>query len=640
MASIARAYESAGYTVTGLAGSWTAALNLKDAAKLAEGRAITGWLNGVRDGTISISNKSLIVIDEAGMVGARDMKGVLEAADRAGAKVVLLGDTLQQKSIAAGDALRVIAKQNGTNRIDIIRRQEDARDREAVHQFFAGQSHEGLAHYSQKDAIKYLRGNSATHTQIISDWHKSRLANSDQSHLILATDKKSVLEINRLAHQARKDAGELGESHLFRTMDSKKEGDLIEFSVNDEVAFRVNDIKQEVFNRVRGKIESFNGDIIRVRTEKGLLMNIDTTLDKWQHTDGGLGLQHAYCTTTYSSQSLTFDRVLVKDSTALDRASAGVAMSRHRKTCDVYIDTQARYEARMKVTPADAWTPYKDYSAKDCQDDVARTWSRDSVKDSTLDFNNWKSAAGASVDVVQESKILTLEDAGEKARSEIKRIQEIKTFDKTSFELFLRDGTSIKLGDTLPFQKADAYKLQEIEAKRESFERGVEPMMEDSIDSEAMKEAHEKGFLRFEEDGKPVYCGRRSEDDALVLLQRDDELMNEPPALRGRFAPVLPGDPDRVKVVRTGREALHLRSLELRELREELKPSTIIVSAGRDSSLAAGQARLAIEKAKNVERHDQKEVKKDREPDLVEANRRSAEQARLAEEQRQAQRAQ
>ena len=132
MEAISRVYEANGYTVTGLSGSWSAALNLQEAAKLTDAHAITGWVNSVRAGRININDKSMVVVDEAGMVGSRDIKNVLDLAKKAGAKVILLGDTLQQKAIAAGDPLRVIAQQNGSSRLDIIRRQYDAADRASV----------------------------------------------------------------------------------------------------------------------------------------------------------------------------------------------------------------------------------------------------------------------------------------------------------------------------------------------------------------------------------------------------------------------------------------------------------------------------------------------------------------------------
>ncbi|MGD6613520.1 AAA family ATPase, partial [Xanthomonas citri pv. citri] len=130
--SVARAYERNGYRVVGLATAWTAAQNLQQDADLDEGVAITGWLNSVRKGETSIGKKTLLIVDEAGVVSAQQMRDVLDVAHRAGAKVVLLGDTKQQKSVGAGAALQPIADKLGSHRLDEIRRQHRIEEREAV----------------------------------------------------------------------------------------------------------------------------------------------------------------------------------------------------------------------------------------------------------------------------------------------------------------------------------------------------------------------------------------------------------------------------------------------------------------------------------------------------------------------------
>ncbi|NOJ84001.1 AAA family ATPase, partial [Myxococcus xanthus] len=88
----------------------------------------------MRKGETSIGKKTLLIVDEAGVVSAQQMRDVLDVAHRAGAKVVLLGDTKQQKSVGAGAALQPIADKLGSHRLDEIRRQHRIEEREAVKQ--------------------------------------------------------------------------------------------------------------------------------------------------------------------------------------------------------------------------------------------------------------------------------------------------------------------------------------------------------------------------------------------------------------------------------------------------------------------------------------------------------------------------
>ncbi len=76
----------------------------------------------------------VIYVDEAGLVGAKDMKKLFELADALGARVILQGDTRQHHSVSRGDAMRLLEEHGGLQCVEItqIRRQKHAPFREAV----------------------------------------------------------------------------------------------------------------------------------------------------------------------------------------------------------------------------------------------------------------------------------------------------------------------------------------------------------------------------------------------------------------------------------------------------------------------------------------------------------------------------
>jgi ATP-dependent exoDNAse (exonuclease V) alpha subunit len=80
-----------------------------------------------------LNQRTVIVLDEAGLVGNRNLLSTLERAGKAGARVLLVGDTKQYQSIAAGRAFAQL-QQHGmaTARLTEIRRQRDRRLREAA----------------------------------------------------------------------------------------------------------------------------------------------------------------------------------------------------------------------------------------------------------------------------------------------------------------------------------------------------------------------------------------------------------------------------------------------------------------------------------------------------------------------------
>ncbi len=60
-----------------------------------------------------LTKRDVVVLDEAAMVGSRDMKRLLQMASEAGAKVVLVGDAEQLQAIDAGGAFRALRERHG-----------------------------------------------------------------------------------------------------------------------------------------------------------------------------------------------------------------------------------------------------------------------------------------------------------------------------------------------------------------------------------------------------------------------------------------------------------------------------------------------------------------------------------------------
>ncbi len=123
MLGIAReAWEAEGYTVRGAALSGIAAENLASGSGIAA-RTLASLEHQWGQGRDVLTARDVLVIDEAGMIGSRQMERVLGAAKDAGAKVVLVGDPEQLQAIEAGAAFRSIAERHGAVEITEIRRQ-------------------------------------------------------------------------------------------------------------------------------------------------------------------------------------------------------------------------------------------------------------------------------------------------------------------------------------------------------------------------------------------------------------------------------------------------------------------------------------------------------------------------------------
>jgi len=131
------AWEASGYRVRGAALSGIATENLERSSGV-ESKTLASWELAWRDGKAEVSSRDVLVIDEAGMVGSRQLARILTKLHEAGAKAVLIGDAEQLQPIEAGAAFRAIAERTGYQELTSIRRQQAEWQREASRDFARG----------------------------------------------------------------------------------------------------------------------------------------------------------------------------------------------------------------------------------------------------------------------------------------------------------------------------------------------------------------------------------------------------------------------------------------------------------------------------------------------------------------------
>lgn len=404
--AIKNAYETNGYELHGVALSWSASGVLSSEAKIEHTRAIEGFVRDVQQGKIELGPKSLILIDEAGLVGSRHMSTIFAAAKKSGAKVILTGDTKQLAPVDAGGAMEAIVEEIGSARIDTIRRQKEVWQREAVLDFINGRAADGLLKYYAHDEIKLCENGDSAIKQMVADWKEYRKENEGKTALLIANDNESVRLLNGAVRHELKKKGEIvGEEITIRTTDLRKGLDA-EFAVGDQIMFRQNDKARGIFgdptrkdalgvyNRTRGTITAIhmvNGaPEIEIALDKGGMTRIRCAADGqgayWDKKTKAVPIQHAFSTTVYASQGMTEDRSFILDSGRFDRRLAGVGMSRHRDACTVYADTEDLYSRIMSRKGPDEWEPMSKISDIDLIDQMRKTWSRATEKATTIQW--------------------------------------------------------------------------------------------------------------------------------------------------------------------------------------------------------------------------------------------------------------
>src|SRR5690606_30514523 len=110
------------------------------------GRAVLGK-NTYTLPQLEIDARTVLVIDEAGMLGTRDFSLLAKAVVDRGGSIVAVGDEQQLSSIERGGGFEHLVKTVGGVRLTEIRRQADVLDRQAVKDVVASSPEEALQHY-------------------------------------------------------------------------------------------------------------------------------------------------------------------------------------------------------------------------------------------------------------------------------------------------------------------------------------------------------------------------------------------------------------------------------------------------------------------------------------------------------------
>lgn len=322
LGAVKEAYEAQGYRVQGAALAGIAAEALERSSGITSQTIHkTLWL--WEQGRGQLNGKSVLVVDEAAMVGTRQMAEIVCEVERSRAKLILVGDDRQLQSIEAGAAFRGICERVGQVSLTEIKRQRKDWQKEATQLLSGGP--EDIAHalklYREHGNIRSVKDFEDTHQAVCTDW---AWAYGQGTSLMLAHRKKDVFLLNRTGRMHLKDRGHIAKSG--KTI--KTAGGKIELCKNERVMFLRNEKSLNVKNGSLGTVEKVQGKVLQVKLDTGERVAVDTRF--YQDMDYG------YAATVHKSQGTTVDRVYVLATRGFDRHLSYVALSRHREDVKVY----------------------------------------------------------------------------------------------------------------------------------------------------------------------------------------------------------------------------------------------------------------------------------------------------------------
>jgi conjugative relaxase-like TrwC/TraI family protein len=382
--TVATVWQHAGYQVVGAAVAWRAASIL--AADLGiESRAIDAWSKSVAMGNRPFGPKTCLIVEEAGLQSTLQTLQLLEAVDRTGGVVVMVGDENQLVPIGAGHAIRLVRETIGAARIDTVVRQREAWARQAPKDFAHGRAQKALDAFSEHDQITFQDSPRAAVDAVADRWIE--LASVDPARTILVTAKTNA-EVRALSAAIRSRLQErgaiTGPEFSIEAADSSGNRHTLRLAIGDQVRFLRRHDELGVVNGTEARIVGIEQDeagTLRIEAERGG-ERISFSPADVADNKGRVRLAHAAATTLFQAQGLTVDHSLVLLSPRLDRHDAYVASSRARESTEFFIDARTLDREIEQDAPR---------TANEDRDKARMTYlagrlARQSIKTNALDY--------------------------------------------------------------------------------------------------------------------------------------------------------------------------------------------------------------------------------------------------------------
>ena len=403
----------------------------------------------LREGRAKLNNRTILFLDEAGMVGSREFDLLQSAALEAGAKLVCVGDPKQLQPIDAGGIFRSLMEKHGKAEISAIQRQrtdfepllkwlaarskqpggglapsqaealqlvpEDLRMqaamelcskdaklarafgrwrarfdfqwlREAVELFALGEAKAALELLDAKGRLRMCQGPVATMEALVAAWDADKTA--VEAKTMVAATRIEVAELNAMARARLVDQGVVRDAlGIDATIIHRDDTTASKrFAPGDRLVFTMNDREIGVANGVAGTVHSIEFE--------GALPVMSVELDdlnergaKWATVPLSFGrFDHAYCLTNHKSQGRTFDSAYVLANPAMaDREWTYVATSRSRFATTVFVNTAALGLVDPESHRPDDAQPKNKEAAIDA---LASRMRRSRAKGTALDYDD------------------------------------------------------------------------------------------------------------------------------------------------------------------------------------------------------------------------------------------------------------
>lgn len=331
----ARAEQLTGHNTYGVAVSGSTAQRLGQDSPALAGQTLTldALVARVQHGRLEINARTTIYFDEAGMADTNRLDRLTEVIERAGAKLVAIGDGAQLPSIGAGGMFDRLTEIAPSAALSNVRRTLDPAEQRAWADLRAGRSDRAMAHYLRQGRLHMNDSRDQAVEHAVRDWAKLT-ETVPISEVALISDASNV-EINRLnarAQHYRAERGELGD------IEAEIPGVHYGIRAGDRVT-TIDQHHQPGADRIEN---GARGEVVDINETGEVLIQFDAT-NQWRTLAGDdlTRIRLAYAQHIHRAQGATVTRTLVlTGGWQTSKEPAYVEASRARQGTDWYVNRQ------------------------------------------------------------------------------------------------------------------------------------------------------------------------------------------------------------------------------------------------------------------------------------------------------------
>lgn len=284
--------------------------------------------------------KTVLILDEAGMVGTPSWHKIMGYVNRTGAKLIAVGDDNQFKPIEVGDVFRkvsLLAQDHGAlATLKQIKRQRESWMCEASVKFSEFKTYSALSDYESRGFVKTTDQN---YQSLIDDYCRDLADHPTASRLMLASTRLQCATLNKGVQERLIAAGLI--SHMTKVGNQK-------YGVGDSIVFLKNDHEQLIasYHPDTQSVLTFKikngtrGHIVDIINQEDGNHEFVVELNKDHHVRFSpqvyKDINHGYALTLHKSQGQTVDRVFVLAGKLMDAYATYVGMTRHRDVANLY----------------------------------------------------------------------------------------------------------------------------------------------------------------------------------------------------------------------------------------------------------------------------------------------------------------